>query len=439
MTRSNSNYSYTLDNEVLGIPFTGTKPHYIPDEDDYDDDTLAHVDHLPLKSNFADMSDEWDSSFPETPRNGFGSSMETSLTVSMTNLNLNSMKKVRFNNSLDGSPAILSGLQSKRRPDVEQLIESATSMNDYVEENLNKINDFRNKFYHKNGMYNSTSNNNSIDNLGIRSYLGSTSNFELSDTETCPLPEEEEEDTVHYNMNDNIDFSSILSQTNENKQSVQDELNDNVRKYAILKRVPGNFENNIDNIELDKQVYQYDPSHLVKINEISIDDAIKYFIITIEQCLILSQSNVTPSTKRPDLSSFKMKSLPSVSYHALINRIQKKCEFEPIVFLQSIYLLQVLLLTHEDNSILRFKTNLEECHIHRLIIALIRISCKLLQDKQYSHEYFSKVCGITKRLLTKLEVSLMIAVRDNELMARNRDLLNAVDTVTQLQNMNSQN
>ncbi|KAG0661026.1 hypothetical protein C6P45_001434, partial [Maudiozyma exigua] len=77
MTRSNSNYSYTLDNEVLGLPFSGTKPHYISDNDD-DEDTLTHVDHLPLKSNFADISDEWDSSFPETPRTGFGSSMETS-------------------------------------------------------------------------------------------------------------------------------------------------------------------------------------------------------------------------------------------------------------------------------------------------------------------------------------------------------------------------
>ena len=273
-----------------------------------------------------------------------------------------------------------------------------------------------------------------MDNLGIRSHLGSTSNFELSDTETCPLPEEEE-DTVHYNMNDNIDFSSMLSQSNENKQSAQDELNSNVRKYAALKQVPGNSNNNIDNIDLYKQVYEYDPSHLVKINEILIDDAIKYFITTIEQCLILSPSNIiSSSNKRPDLSSFKMKSLPSVSYHALINRIQKKCEFEPIIFLQSIYLLQVLLLTHDNNNTIRFKTNLEECHIHRLIIALIRISCKLLQDKQYSHEYFSKVCGITKRLLTKLEVSLMIAVRDNGLMARNRDLLNAVSTVTKLQN-----
>ena len=438
MTRSNSNYSYTLDNEVLGIPFTGKKQQYISDDDDYDDDTLAHIDHLPLRANFADISDEWDSSFPETPSNGFGSSMETSLTASMTNLNLNlninSMKKVRFNNSFEDSSVILSGLQNKRKPNVEQLIESATSMNDYVEENLNKINEFRNKFYHKNGMYNSTSNNNSMDNLGIRSHLGSTSNFELSDTETCPLPEEEE-DTVHYNMNDNIDFSSMLSQSNENKQSAQDELNSNVRKYAALKQVPGNSNNNIDNIDLYKQVYEYDPSHLVKINEILIDDAIKYFITTIEQCLILSPSNIiSSSNKRPDLSSFKMKSLPSVSYHALINRIQKKCEFEPIIFLQSIYLLQVLLLTHDNNNTIRFKTNLEECHIHRLIIALIRISCKLLQDKQYSHEYFSKVCGITKRLLTKLEVSLMIAVRDNGLMARNRDLLNAVSTVTKLQN-----
>ena len=57
-----------------------------------------------------------------------------------------------------------------------------------------------------------------------------------------------------------------------------------------------------------------------------------------------------------------------------------------------------------------------------MIIAAVRLSTKLLEDFVHSHEYFSKVCGTSKRLLTKLEVSLLICVCNTKLMVSNRKL-----------------
>ncbi|SMN19020.1 similar to Saccharomyces cerevisiae YGL134W PCL10 Pho85p cyclin [Maudiozyma saulgeensis] len=452
MSRSNSNYSYTLDNEILGVPFTGVE------DIDLSDPRLDKISmHLPLKANMVDVSDDWDSSFPETPSTGFGSSAGDSLTASMTNLNLNlnmvSAKKVRFDENSTlllneeenhynyqlHKPMAFSTNNTKKTRDVEDLIQSASSMNHFVEENIGKINDFRNHLYN-NGLYNNNSNTKKND-IYLRSHIGSISNFELSDSETIPT-----EDTLHYDIQDNIDFNSTFNSNdeenkNDNINSIQEEMNRNIKKYAELKQVPkddGLYESHLEN-----QPYKFDPSNLTQINKVTIDEAIKYFTITIETLLQLSQNlnneslnKINLENMHSDLSSFKMKSIPSVSYKDLITRIQKKCEFEPIIFLQSTYLLQTLLINRPEvgTKEIHLKNKLELHHIHRLIIAVVRISCKLLQDKQYSHEYFSKVCGITKRLLTKLEVSLMIAVRDNELMCRNRDILAALSTVTMLEN-----
>ncbi|CAB4254300.1 similar to Saccharomyces cerevisiae YGL134W PCL10 Pho85p cyclin [Maudiozyma barnettii] len=451
MSTSNSNYSYTLDNEVLGVPFAGIEDAGLSDL------RLDKISmHLPLKASVADLSDEWDSSFPETPNTEFGSSTGDSLATSMTNLNLNlnmaSAKNVRFgedpalllNELNDGHhhhqlhrPMILPVSDVKRTRNVEDLIRSATSMNDFVQDKIGKINDFRTHL-DQNGLYNNNSTVKKND-IYLRSHIGSVSNFELSDAETVPT-----EDTLNYDIQDNIDFNFNLEShdiKNNEMDSAQVELNRNIRKYAELKQVPKdeNLQNSISKFE----AYEFDPSNLIQINKVTINEAIRYFTITIEKLLQLSQNINNQSLDkrkrdhdRSDLSSFKMKSIPSLSYHDLITRIQKKCEFEPVIFLQSSHLLQILFIDRsiEDTEEIHLKNKLELHHVHRLIIALVRISCKLLQDKQYSHEYFSKVCGITKRLLTKLEVSLMIAVRNNELMCRNRDLLHAVFTVTLLEN-----
>ena len=117
-----------------------------------------------------------------------------------------------------------------------------------------------------------------------------------------------------------------------------------------------------------------------------------------------------------------MKSKPTLSSADFLKRIQNKCEYQPTVYLVATFLIDTLFLTRNEsgNHVLQLKSKLQEKEVHRVIIAAVRLSTKLLEDFVHSHEYFSKVCGVSKRLLTKLEVSLLICLCNTELMVSNR-------------------
>ena len=57
----------------------------------------------------------------------------------------------------------------------------------------------------------------------------------------------------------------------------------------------------------------------------------------------------------------------------------------------------------------------QENEVHRVVIAAVRVATKLIEDRVHSHEYFRKVCGISKKLLTRLEVKLLICLKNNRL------------------------
>ncbi|CCE63365.1 hypothetical protein TPHA_0E02750 [Tetrapisispora phaffii CBS 4417] len=121
---------------------------------------------------------------------------------------------------------------------------------------------------------------------------------------------------------------------------------------------------------------------------------------------------------------FKMKSTPTVTYQNFIERIQSKCLFDETIYLGTIVLLQSLFLVREkETNLIKLKYPLEESYVHRLLIASIRVSSKVLQDFVHSHEYISKVFGVSKRLLTKLEVSLLLCIKNEGLMISAERLL----------------
>ncbi|EHN02477.1 Pcl10p [Saccharomyces cerevisiae x Saccharomyces kudriavzevii VIN7] len=161
---------------------------------------------------------------------------------------------------------------------------------------------------------------------------------------------------------------------------------------------------------------------------ISVDDALANFSETIELLLKLSDDEKCTISKndvgKKEYANFYMKSKPSLSSVDFLRRIQDKCEYEPAVYLVATFLMDTLFLTRNErnNNALQLKLKLQEKEVHRVIIASVRLSTKLLEDFVHSHEYFSKVCGVSKRLLSKLEISLLVCLCNNELMIGNKKL-----------------
>lgn len=111
---------------------------------------------------------------------------------------------------------------------------------------------------------------------------------------------------------------------------------------------------------------------------------------------------------------FHMKSTPTLSVSDYIDRIESKCCFPPIIYLTACFLLLTYcdLKYDEDTSRFSVSNQIDKFMAHRLIIALIRVSAKLLEDHVHSHSYFSKVCGVSKKLLTKIELSLILLLQN---------------------------
>lgn len=85
------------------------------------------------------------------------------------------------------------------------------------------------------------------------------------------------------------------------------------------------------------------------------------------------------------------------------------------------------------DSNIRVRLKLRENEIHRLIISTVRVSAKLVEDFVHSHEYFSKVCGVSKKLLSKLEVSLIMCIKNERLMITKQKLTASQKILDELQ------
>ncbi|CAL9734268.1 PHO85 cyclin-8 [Monosporozyma servazzii] len=426
-------------NPIYSTILTGS----LSELDDEDDTGFQNEIDLPLKTNFINHP----TNFPDLMLND----------AALNNINchdiyddhipddatiienpLNNDKRVRF--ETQGSDNVNS------KQGIEDLLENANQVNNFIGENLDKLSTF-----------NSDSNSNMRDSLfKIMSDTGTTrteslSNFNLSGNES---------DTVNSHSFDNMEANIVNILNNEdldaNIYNSNEPLNDS--EHGVEGNVTPNQELPVPNSELkstssfdfseqtcinaiqdylslkeqnlpsdtnipDSEVHQlYDPQSIKIDNlEIPVEDSINNFEETINVIYELSHRDdmlVDPMDANPNrFQTFSMKNVPSISYHDLLQRIQSKCMFGSIIYQTATYLFQLLLLSRTNNNEKMKCTHiLHHEEIHRIVIATIRIGAKLTEDFVHSHQYFCKVCGISKKLLSRLEASLLICLKQNKLM-----------------------
>ncbi|KOG99389.1 Pcl10p [Saccharomyces eubayanus] len=403
-----------------------------------DDYSIAF--ELPLKpkflqsENFSDLASDWEKSMPDTPGPSSSSKPDN----------------MQFEDAADNST-------SKNRVHVEQLLRSANEMNNYLAQNMEKINDFQVGLLNGGkGLYSAMGDDSSA--CLNATNLSSTSNFELSDDEledtTGCTSSIFDKNLLHQQSGLNITRrKSPLSKPHNPSFEIGDSPDidkHNVKDFDFSEcssitsfdigglhiRPPhGEEEDKLEedrdeqeesNTESENPLLRGIPSD-TELPHISVEEALANFSGTINLILELSKSeNCTISNNKEtekEYANFYMKSKPSLSSVDFLKRVQDKCEYESTVYLVATYLMDTIFLTRNGSDVLQLKLKLQEKEIHRMIIATVRLSTKLLEDFVHSHEYFSKVCGVSKRLLSKLEVSLLVCLSDSELMISNKKLV----------------
>ena len=434
------------------------------DEDDDETGLNENDFELPIKTtlinhdtNFPDLlSTETNSTLQDSNAN----SNNTSAKTTVNNNTTNNDKRVRFDTELDKNN---DGIYKSKRG-IEDLLQTAAEVNDFIGDNLDRLSALNSDSNTslKNSLYKILSDNGT-------NRTESLSNFDLS---------EDELDTIRSRSSENIDVTldnilhnGELCHSEENINNTNGKCNDMGHTYrntedsihnnqsvdstssfdfseisckeTIENYIANKNENNTDKInELDDDFQVkllYDPQN-ININNISIsvEQAMANFEETIQLINDLSHRDDMLDDQMVNPNKFHvfcMKNTPSVSYHDLLKRIQSKCMFGSIIYQTATYLFQILFLQRQhSNENMKCTHVLHHDEIHRIIIATIRVGAKLTEDFVHSHQYFCKVCGISKKLLSKLEVSLLICLKQNRLMITSERMAASVDILEELRN-----
>ncbi|SCW00434.1 LAFE_0C04104g1_1 [Lachancea fermentati] len=433
--------------------------------DDMDDDTFE----LPLKARFAQASNFSEletypsaSSFEKRVRFE-GQPNEAQLTISK--MNTHDHRDAEASSDACESKSAPNSTCASRKPHVEELIQHAHNLNRYLDQNMDKIKTFRSKLLNS-GPYDDE-NNNIVSNAATAptTTSGSVSNFQLSDSDQSDFLDDEPE--MHdrrvvklqtYDENEDHKIKDILSK----HQPATFSLSENLSSMDLDRDNAGESENNSGNVSVCTSMGSFSKDMHTLLNSPSLGknrDLLRERPSTFEERRSTSLLTPEDDTEVPDLNSeaaltlfsntisillkmaesvpedekvglpayvtFIMKAPPTLIYEHYLERIQTKFCFAPIVYLTATYLLECLILTRRDHELqLKFPLRLEQ--VHRLIIASIRLATKLLEDCVHSHAYFSKVCGISKKLLTKLEVALLECLNYEGLKITNSNLTMAV-------------
>ncbi|CAL9728630.1 PHO85 cyclin-8 [Monosporozyma unispora] len=433
-------------NPIYNTILTGS----LSELDDEDDDTGIKNDiDLPLKTNLINHPTNFpDLMLNDQLLNSENNNNEGGDAHIQDNATITNDKRVRF--ETEGSDDEDSDNTNSKRG-IEDLLQNANEVNNFIGDNLEKLNTF-----------NSDSNSRRNSLYRILSDVGTTrteslSNFDLSENEL---------DTVNSHSFDNIEanIDSILNNENLNissdgniynsNESLNDsghatdasthnlnDGNDNKTNYQLSNMSLFDFSEPTcrkaiqDYLLLKEQHLScgsqedtdfainllYDPDTIKTDNvDIPVEDAISNFEETIHLLSELShrEDMIGGQIVNPNrFHTFSMKNVPSLSYHDLLQRIQSKCMFGSIIYQTATYLFQILLLSRTNNNErMKCTHTLHHEEIHRIIIATVRIGAKLTEDFVHSHQYFCKVCGISKKLLSRLEASLLICLKQNRLM-----------------------
>ena len=207
-----------------------------------------------------------------------------------------------------------------------------------------------------------------------------------------------------------------------------------------IRMVHKQLEDIKQNISTNSKCLLYNKDNISPNNiDITIDEAINNFKRTIQLIYALSHGdsssiNYEPTPCNCHFTNFIFKNTPSLPYEDFVNRIENKCMFDPVVYQAATYLLQILFLKRNhlyEKMILKHR--LQENEIHKIIIATIRIAARLVEDHIHSHEYFSKVVGVSKKLLMKLEVKLLLCLKCDGLMILSEKLAASASILQELE------
>lgn len=458
---------------------------------DGDDDCLALNDmveddtfEIPLKtrylrrSNFAELTDDLES---------------------LQDTSLNATKKVRFEQgdakkALDKHDEIdfvsRSRAESlKGKKNVEDLLQYANQVNEYLAQNLEKINTFRSELLNDKVPYKPSSDV----ATQATSISASMSNFELSDNEldeydamdssssmgdlailsksntsildTVPaskrnrspsdnkrsriMSNNNSNDHLEENHNDNtLENSPMMNNSNKNTDvfnspdlyyhienfSINSPPNNDNKPISDMSRRDGNGEFKSCSMIINQDTLIHETPNISTENGVEVlEDTIGFILKLSHNDTPTNEDSNENSVPQDDAydedeyANFSMKSTPTLSYKQFISRIQSKCMFGSIVYLASAFLLQTLFLTRDKpNGTIVLRHRMQESETHRLVIASIRVATKLLEDFVHSHHYFCKVCGVSKKLLGKLEVSLIICLKKDGLVLTSERLAAAI-------------
>lgn len=388
-------------------------------------------------------------------------SNNTNSEIKAINDSVNNDKRVRFDTESNKNNNNNNNMYKSKRG-IEGLLQNASEVNDFIGDNLDRLNTFnsdsnpsiRNSLYkmlsdagtnRTESLSNFDLSEDELDTIRSHSFenINATLDNVLHDGESC---QSEEYSANIDNKISNMEhmYLDTDNSTSSNQSSVSTASFDfsemscrnSIENYIFNKKENYIQKMNEHNVNFPIKLL-YDPKNINGENvTISVEQAIANFEETIRLISELSHRNDMLDNQMIDTNKFHtfcMKNTPSISYHALLQRIQSKCVFGSIIYQTATYLFQILLLRRsqpEEN--LRCTHILHHDEIHRMIIATIRVGAKLTEDFVHSHQYFCKVCGISKKLLSKLEVSLLICLKQNRLMITCERLAASINILEEL-------
>ncbi len=97
---------------------------------------------------------------------------------------------------------------------------------------------------------------------------------------------------------------------------------------------------------------------------------------------------------------FWLKSLPSLSVRQYLERIHKFCKLSTSMYLATSYFIYKICI---DLQLMPLNEN----NVYRLISACLRVSGKLLEDLNHKPTFFSDICGLSRKDLSRIELGCL--------------------------------
>lgn len=366
-----------------------------------------------------------------------------------------------------------------RKPHIEDLIQHAHSLNRYLDQNLDRINTFQSHLFEQGLEAPQNTGQILASNVATAPTTpsGSVSNFQLSEigdsSESLDYEQDIHDESISAaalqadSERDDRKIKQILSRhqtstypLSENQSSVNlagDDSRSEVSALDHFRDLAASTRTSVATSSEDlfnmphspvihnlkfiiPKIAAQRPSVISPLGagddaeppDMDCEAALALYTTTITLLLMMSKQSEDPKQETlPSFATFVMESVPTLAYEDYLKRLHCKFSFAPIVYLTAAHLLQTLFLTRVDEE-LHCKHHLDPRQVHRLVIASIRLATKLLEDCVHSHSYFSRICGISKKLLTKLEVAFLECLNFEGLKITNQSLLDAAQVQQEL-------